>query len=247
MGDADIERVVERMKRGGRRNAAVTGAGISVESGVAPFRGKGGMWEKVDPMKIAHIDAFMRDPVPYWQMRGPFIESLGAIEPNPGHLALAGMQRIGMLGPIVTQNIDGLHQRAGSDDVLEFHGNVASLRCLECGATIPSMQAPLEDRPPRCVCGGVLRPEVVFFGEAIPPEVLVRSQQVAEQCEVMLVVGTSGVVQPAASIPLIAKHHGALVVEVNPERTPLTDAISDVFIEGKGGDVLPRVLELLEK
>lgn len=242
----ELEQVTRRMRQGGARNAAVTGAGISVESWVSPFRGKGGLWEKQDPMKVAHIDAFMTDPVPYWQMRGPFIRSLGEIEPNPGHQALARMQQKGLLGPIITQNIDGLHQRAGSTDVLEFHGNVATLTCLDCQGLIPSREAPLDDLPPRCSCGGVLRPVVVLFGEAIPPQTLERSQQVAAQCEVMLVVGTSGLVQPAASIPLIAKHHGALVVEVNPERTPLTEAVTDVFLEGAAGEVLPRILSALE-
>ncbi len=235
------------MRRGGKRNVTVTGAGISVESGILPFRGEGGLWDKVDPMKIAHIDAFMADPVPYWEMRGPFIKSLSTIAPNPGHLALARMQELGLMGPIITQNIDGLHQKAGSSDVLEFHGNVATLRCIECNDLIPSDRAPLDDRPPRCGCGGVLRPVVVFFGEAILPEALMRSRKAAEDCEVMLVVGTSGVVQPAASIPLFARRHGALVVEVNPERTPLTESISDVFIEGKGGEVLPMLLARMEQ
>lgn len=243
---ADWDRIVEAMRRGGRTNAAVTGAGISVESGVSPFRGKGGLWEKTDPMKVAHIDAFMADPLPYWRMRAPFIESLKDIAPNPGHEALAAMQRRGWLGPVVTQNIDGLHQKAGSTDVIEFHGNVATLECLECGERVDSARVPLSELPPRCGCGGVLRPVVVFFGESIPPEALARSQQAAERCAVMLVVGTSGVVQPAASIPLLARHAGALVVEVNPERTPLTEAVTDVFLEGPAARVLPAILSRLD-
>lgn len=239
----DIEQIADRIAAGGRRNAAVTGAGLSVESGVQPFRGKGGMWEKTDPMKIAHIDSFRKDPVPYWQMRGPFIKSLDAIRPNPGHVALARLQEESFLGPIITQNIDGLHAAAGSTDVIEFHGNVRTLRCQECGRKIPSSDAPLDDRPPLCSCSGVLRPDVVFFGEAIPPRALMRSQQAASDCAVMLVVGTSAVVQPAASIPVLAKQSGALVVEINPERTPLTDLVTDEFLEGKAGEVLPRILD----
>ena len=241
----DITTVAERILQGGTRNAAVTGAGMSVESGVAPFRGKGGLWEKMDPMKVAHIDTFRQDPVPYWEMRGPFIESLESIEPNPGHVALARLQQQGLLGAIITQNIDGLHAAAGSTDVVEFHGNVRTLRCMECPARIPSGEARLRDRPPRCACGGVLRPDVVFFGEAIPMEALVRSQEIAQDCAVMLVVGTSAVVQPAASIPVIARRSGALVVEVNPERTPLTDQVADVFLEGPSGEVLPALVEAI--
>jgi NAD-dependent deacetylase len=243
----DIASVAEKILEGGTRNAAVTGAGMSVESGVAPFRGKGGLWEKMDPMKVAHIDTFRQDPVPYWQMRGPFIESLESIDPNPGHIALARLQQQRLLGAIITQNIDGLHAAAGSTDVVEFHGNVRTLRCMDCTERIPSGSAPLRDRPPRCTCGGVLRPDVVFFGETIPPEALLRSQRVAEECAVMLVVGTSAVVQPAASIPVIARQAGALVVEVNPERTPLTDRVADVFLEGRSGEVLPALLEAVQR
>jgi len=141
----DIDEIARRIVDGGTRNAAVTGAGMSVESGVAPFRGKGGLWEKMDPMKVAHIDAFRRDPVPYWQMRGPFIKSLEAIDPNPGHAALARLQRQGLLGTIITQNIDGLHAAAGSTDVIEFHGNVRTLRCMDCTRRTPSRSASLDD------------------------------------------------------------------------------------------------------
>lgn len=243
----DLEQIARRMIEGAARNAAVTGAGMSVESGVAPFRGKGGLWEKMDPMKVAHIDAFRQDPVPYWEMRGPFIKSLEAIEPNPGHAALARLQHEGRLGTIITQNIDGLHEAAGSTDVIEFHGNVRTLRCMQCAGRVPAADADLDDRPPRCACGGVLRPDVVFFGEAIPPEALARSQRIASRCAVMLVVGTSAVVQPAASIPVIARQSGALVVEINPERTPLTDQVADVFLEGRSGEVLPVLVEAVER
>jgi len=238
----EIDELARRLVAGGRRNAAVTGAGISVESGVQPFRGKGGLWEKMDPMKVAHIDAFNEDPVPYWEMRGPFIKGLRDIRPNPGHIALAAMQREGLLGPIITQNIDGLHSAAGSTDVIEFHGSVRTLSCTSCGSRIPSLEANLDDRPPRCACGGVLRPDVVFFGEAIPPAAMARAERAARGCAVMLVVGTSAVVHPAAAIPLLARSAGALVVEVNPEPTPLTPE-ADLFLEGPSGEVLPHILD----
>jgi NAD-dependent deacetylase len=242
-----LEDIAKRMVEGGKSNAALTGAGISVESGVPPFRGKGGLWEKVDPMEFAHIDAFKRDPAKYWSIRGPFVRDLRSIRPNAGHEALAALEADGMLGAVITQNIDGLHREAGSRNVIEFHGNVQVLYCVECRKRIPSAEAPLDDLPPRCVCGGVLRPDVVMFGEPIPPGPMIRSQEIAGSCTVMLVVGTSGVVQPAASIPLLARRAGALIVEINPEETPLTEVVSDVFLAGKSGEVLPRLLEAVHR
>jgi NAD-dependent deacetylase len=242
-----LEEAAARIVEGGRSNAALSGAGISVESGVPPFRGKGGLWEKLDPMEFAHIDAFRRDPTKYWSVRGPFVRDLRRIMPNAGHLALAKMEEEGFLGAVITQNIDGLHQAAGSRNVIEFHGNVRSLYCMECGKRVGADDAPLEDNPPRCACGGVLRPDVVFFGEAIPAGPMIKSQEAAMSCRVLLVVGTSGVVQPAASIPLMARRAGALVVEINPEETPLTELCSDIFLAGGAGEVLPRLYEAVRK
>jgi NAD-dependent deacetylase len=240
-----LEEIAERIVQGGKRNSALTGAGISVESGVMPFRGKGGLWEKVDPMEVAHIDAFRRDPSRYWTFRGPFIRDLKTIKPNEGHTTLAKMEEKELLGAVITQNIDGLHQLAGSRKVVEFHGNVRTLSCVQCRRTVSSDEAPLEEIPPRCGCGGVLRPDVVMFGEAIPPSAILESERIAADCAVMLVVGTSGIVQPAASIPLIARRAGALIVEINPEATPLTDCVSDVFLQGKSGEVLPKLYEAI--
>jgi NAD-dependent deacetylase len=242
-----LEEVAEKILEGGRRNAALTGAGISVESGVPSFRGKGGLWEKVDPMEFAHVDVFRKDPTKYWSIRGPFVRDLRSVKPNAGHEALARLEENGLLGAVITQNIDGLHQAAGSRNVIEFHGNIRRLYCMDCGGSIRSDDAPLEDNPPRCRCGGVLRPDVVMFGEAIPVEPMERSHQAASGCTVMLVVGTSGVVQPAASIPVIAKRCGALIVEINPDETPLTELVSDVFLRGRAGEVLPRLCEAVER
>ena len=243
----NLEDIAGRIVRGGTRNCAVTGAGISVESGVMPFRGKGGLWEKVDPMEVAHIDAFRRDPSRYWSVRGPFIKDLKNIKPNEGHVALAKMEEKELLGAIITQNIDGLHHAAGSRKIVEFHGNVRTLSCVQCRKSVASDDAPLDDLPPHCGCGGVLRPDVVMFGEAIPPHALLESERLAENCAVMLVVGTSGIVQPAASLPLIAKRAGAFIVEINPEETPLTEYASDVFLQGKSGEVLPALYEVILK
>lgn len=236
-----LEEAAGRIVEGGVRNAALSGAGISVESGVPPFRGKGGLWEKMDPMEFAHIEAFRRDPTKYWSIRGPFVRDLRRIKPNAAHLTLARMEEEGYLGAVITQNIDGLHQTAGSKNVIEFHGNVRELYCMECRGRIRADDAPLDDNPPRCTCGGVLRPDVVFFGEAVPPGPMIKSQEIAMSCAVLLVVGTSGVVQPAASIPVMAGRAGALVIEVNPEETPLTEFCSNIFLPGRAGDVLPRL------
>lgn len=149
---------------------ALTGAGISVESGIPPFRGKGGVWEKIDPMEYAHIDAFMNDPVKVWNVLLKDMKHLlEQAEPHAGHTALAELENRGLLKTIITQNVDGLHQRAGNTDVIEFHGTFAQYRCLACEQRVDSAGIDIREMPPRCACGGIWRPEVVFFGEMIPP------------------------------------------------------------------------------
>lgn len=227
---------------------AVTGAGISVESGIPPFRGKGGLWEKFDPMTYAHIDAFRRDPKKVWQvLLKTLSDTLVKARPNRAHKGLAQLERRGCLRAVITQNIDGLHQQAGSREVIEFHGTMAHHRCLTCDQDIRSKDVDLGELPPRCDCGGVLRPEIVFFGEAIPMAALSNSQQFARMCDAMLVVGTSATVEPAASLPHIAKQHGARIIEINPDPTPLTDAISDIALMGPAGAVMTRLVEALDR
>jgi len=227
--------------------AALTGAGISTESGIPPFRGKGGLWERFDPMEIAHIDAFMRDPAKVWTI---LIKEMKAImdtaEPNDGHKGLAKLEEMGKLETVITQNIDGLHQAAGNTDVIEFHGTFAWQRCMDCSQKYETRKVDISVIPPRCSCGGILRPDAVFFGEMIPQDALWRSRQIASDCDLMLVVGTSAVVHPAALMPVIAKESGAKVVEINPERTPLTDETSDYLIKGGAGDVMNQIIEKLE-
>ncbi len=227
--------------------AALTGAGISVESGIPPFRGAGGLWEKIDPMEYAHIDAFQRDPQKVWQVliKG-MKEVLDAARPNDGHKGLARLEQINKLDTIITQNVDGLHQAAGSKQVIEFHGSFAWQRCVQCGQRIETHQLVLERIPPQCVCGGVYRPECVFFGEIIPQTVLTRSQAAAMACDVMLVVGTSATVHPVAAIPEVAKHYGAVVIEINPETTPLTGRVSDYFLRGSAGALMRRLVAAVE-
>lgn len=230
------------------RNAvALTGAGASIESGIPPFRGPGGLWEKMDPLEVAHIDAFRRDPEKVWRLliRG-MQEVLTAASPNAGHRGLAQLERWGYLQAVITQNVDGLHQAAGSRDVIEFHGSFAWQRCLECGRRRETHRVDLSQIPPRCSCGGIYRPDCVFFGEMISPQLLERSHQLVTRCDVLLVVGTSATVQPAAMMPLLAKETGARVIEINPEPTPLTGRISDFLLQGGAGAVMDDILASVE-
>lgn len=226
---------------------ALTGAGISVESGIPPFRGKGGIWERVDPMEFGHIDTFAQDPGKVWRVLiRDLKEIIDRAAPNDGHKGLARLEAMGLLTAVITQNVDGLHQMAGNKEVLEFHGNCAWQRCMDCGGKTRTQEVDISRLPPVCACGGVLRPDWVFFGEAIPAPALQRSRQLAMRCDVMLVVGTSATVHPAATMPLIARQTGAKVIEINPERTPLTGSISDYLIQGRAGEVLSALVSELE-
>jgi len=216
---------------------ALTGAGISAESGIPTFRSPGGLWEKFDPAVYASIEAFRRDPAKYWSIRGELIRNLDAYRPNPGHLALAELEAAGLLRHLITQNIDGLHQKAGSRSVTELHGNLREIFCLACRRRYLAPRIP-PGTPPRCDCGGVLKPNTVLFGEALPPAALERALREAAGCGCLLVVGTSALVQPAASLPSIAREHGAWVIEVNLERSA---AAAELFLEGPAGVVLPQL------
>jgi len=232
--------------RAARKVVALTGAGMSVESGIAPFRGVGGIWEKYNPEEYIHIDAFRSNPAKSWKLLKEMGEAILRARPNPGHLALAELEQMGHLSSIITQNIDGLHQEAGNTDVIEFHGNARRLVCTKCGRQFRAEDLRLETLPPGCQCGGILKPEVVFFGELIPPGALQRAQQEAQSCDLMLVVGTSVVVYPAADIPKTAKWCGAEVVEINPQPTPLSFSVSDYIIKGAAGKVLPQIVAELK-
>jgi NAD-dependent deacetylase len=194
---------------------------------------------EIDPMEFAHIDAFTKDPVKVWnvlikEMKG----ILDTARPNDAHTALARLEELKILKTVITQNVDGLHQVAGNTDVIEFHGNFAWCLCMDCSERCPTTQIDLAQIPPRCSCGGIYKPDCVFFGETIPPQHLLRSEQIASACDIMLAIGTSAEVHPAALIPVIAKRAGASVIEINPEKTPLTHKTSDVIIPGKAGEVM---------
>lgn len=229
-----------------RSVVALTGAGISVESGIPPFRGKGGLWEKIDPIKYAHIDAYDKNPAQVWEVLFAGLKKvLDKAKPNAGHLGLARLEEMEILNTVVTQNIDGLHQDAGSKDVIEFHGTFATLSCLDCGQGERTNNVDLANLPPRCSCGGILRPDVVMFGEMIPMDHLQRSQMLASSCDVMMVVGTSATVEPAAYLPVIAKRAGAVIIEINPDPTPLTRQVSDAALHGQAGQVMRDLLETI--
>ena len=241
---SDIEGAA-RLLAAATRGVALTGAGISAESGIPTYRGEGGLWTKYDPVKIASIENFLADPSAYWSVardRGP--EVLAA-EPNPGHYALAGLVKAQRLVAVVTQNTDGLHQDAGTDAVIELHGSGRMVECLDCGTREPrrDVQHRLEFQlPPRCrICGGgFLKPTVVMFGEPMPLSAIAEARLLAENSDVMLVIGSSLVVFPAADLPVLAMRAGARLIIVNAEPTPL-DALADVVIRGRSGEVLPEL------
>ncbi len=232
-----------------RRGLALTGAGASAESGIPTFRGEGGLWTKYDPIKLASIEYFMADPSAYWKVSKDRGSVALAARPNAGHDALAALEAAGHLVAVVTQNTDGLHQESGSRNVIEVHGSGRAVQCLDCGNREPraEVQARLDaEMPPRCkVCGGVfLKPTVVLFGEPMPQAAIQAAFVLARHADVMLVVGSSLVVYPAADIPLVAIRAGAKMVVVNAEPTPF-DELAEVVIRGKSGEVLPEIVELM--
>ena len=226
-----------------KMTVALTGAGISVESGIPPFRGKGGLWEKYDPMEYAHIQSFLKNPEKVWRVfLKQFAVDLDTALPNAGHRALAALEAMGKCSTVITQNVDGLHTKAGNTDVIEFHGSFAEHYCMDCNKRARARELDLDELPPRCQCGGIFRPDCIFFGELIPPDALWRSQQLASTCGAMLVIGTSAVVQPAAALPDITKQAGGVIIEINPEETAFTSHTSDVFLKGNAGDVLSELV-----
>jgi len=241
--DQEIDKLARRLV-GARKVVALCGAGMSVESGIASFRGKGGLWEKYDPEEYGHISTLRNHPEKAWIMLREMSREIMRAKPNAGHLALAELERMGLLSSIITQNVDGLHHVAGNTNIIEFHGNLQSVVCMHCGDRQPSSRINLDDSPPRCgKCGGAYKPDAVFFGEAIPPDALNRSHFESKTCDLMLVIGTSALVYPAATMPEIASSAGAEVVEINPAETPLTGSVSDYILKGPAGEVLERLVQ----
>ncbi|MEN8780163.1 MAG: NAD-dependent deacylase [Desulfobacterales bacterium] len=219
----------------------LTGAGISAESGIPTFRSKDGLWERYDPMVYASVEVFRRDPSKYWQIRGDFIRNYDTYSPNAAHRALVELEQMGIVRRVITQNIDGLHRKAGSRRVVEIHGSLREINCQQCGKTYLAPNIP-EGNPPHCECGGVLKPNTVLFGEQLPPEALEAAIRESSTCRVMLVIGTSAVVYPAAHLPAVAKQHGAKIVEINIERA-FPDA--DHVVLEKAGTAMARILDAI--
>lgn len=248
MPDSDLKRAAALLARA-QHGLALTGAGVSAESGIPTFRGEGGLWTRYDPVKVASIDSFLADPSAYWAVSKERGGVALAARPNPGHVALAALEAAGHLVAVVTQNTDGLHQDSGSQHVIELHGSGRSVECLDCGRREPraDVQARLEvEMPPRCRhCGGlVLKPTVVLFGEPMPQQAIEAAFALASEADVMLVVGTSLVVFPAADVPLVALRSGARMVVVNAEPTPF-DRLAEVVIHGRSGEILPELVSLI--
>ena len=278
-----MEQLIERAARdlfNSKYAIALTGAGISTESGVPDFRGPSGIWTK-DPeaerRAYRSYERFLKDPKQWWEERLNSQSLLGDLEkamPNSGHYALAELEKLGILKCVITQNVDGLHEKAGTKNVLEYHGSVLKLRCTACTSRFSRDEFDLEklrrenELPPRCPkCGGVIKTDGVAFGEPIPSDVAHQSLEEAWKCDLMLICGTSAVVYPFADLPRIARQRkieregktetglyavdkvpAATIIELNAEPTPLTEeGISDYLIRGKTGEILPRIVEELKR
>ena len=277
-----MENLIERAAKelvDSRYAIALTGAGISTESGIPDFRGPSGIWSK-DPEaeRRAYLsyERFLEDPKAWWEERLTSPNLLGNLEkamPNSGHYSLAGLEKMGILKSVITQNIDGLHEKGGTENAIEYHGSVLKLRCTDCNSRFPSHAFDLakllreNQLPPHCPgCDGILKTDVVYFGEPIPSDVAHRSLEEASKCDLMMICGTSAVVYPFANLPRIArqrKRGGArkteiglhvveefpvTIIEINAEPTPLTaEGLSDYLIQGKTGEILPKILERVKK
>ncbi|MFX1295282.1 MAG: NAD-dependent deacetylase [Promethearchaeota archaeon] len=254
METSEIEKKFElaaKLIKKSRCIVALTGAGSSTESGIRDFRGPNGLWKEEDPMKWAHIDTFMRDPGAYWARAADSNRGLNfnKIEPNEGHKGLAELERLGKLTVVITQNVDGLHQKAGNTDVIELHGTALKAHCLKCGAQYKRADV-IErvrngENPPLCTqprCKGILKSNTILFGESLPQYALLRAYQLSETCDLMIVLGSSMVVYPAAQLPNVARKCGANIIIINLEETE-KDYLADIVINGKIGDILPKIIK----
>lgn len=220
----------------------LTGAGVSAESGVPTFRGEHGLWKKFRPEELANVEAFLNNPelvLAWYQHRRDIIDN---IEPNPGHYCLAKMEQHFSEFTLVTQNVDGLHRRAGSHKIYELHGNILRNKCFQCGKAIDRIDFVEGEDLPKCDCGGLIRPDVVWFGEILPEAALRNSAEKSAEADLFFSIGTSAIVYPAAALPLTAKRGGAYLVEINVERTELSPMADEVLL-GPSGEILPKLLE----
>ncbi len=251
---AELERA-GRLLHQSRFAIALTGAGLSKESGVPTYRGEGGLWTRDGEPPLNGFQIFMQNPASWWEQRlaaatkptNELALAIAAAEPNAGHNALVDLERGGYLRTVITQNIDDLHRRAGADRLLEIHGNRTMLRCIDCEARYTAGQVPTDELPPRCDrCGGIIKSDTVMFGEPIPKQVLEACYSAASRADCVLVVGTSALVTPAADLPLIVWRSGGVLIEVNVDATPLT-RLGSATLRGRSGELLPLLASAVEK
>jgi NAD-dependent deacetylase len=243
-----------RIIGGSRHVVALVGAGLSAESGVPTFRGPDGLWTKHGEPDLRDYDRFVEDPERWWRQRmepsartGDLVRALQEAVPNEGHFALREMEEAGWLKHIITQNIDNLHQIAGSQAITEIHGNRTKLRCMGCGQRWPFEEFSLDELPPKCPdCANIVKSDTVMFGEPIPPDALRECIEQTRACDCMLLVGTSAVVYPAAGFPIEVKQSGGSLIEINPNETPLSE-LSDVVMRAPSGQALPKIVEALKQ
>ena len=236
------ERLLTRLKRA-KSVVVLTGAGVSAESGVSTFRDPDGLWANFKPEELATPEAFKKNPKMVWEWYAWRREKIKKVKPNPGHYALAEMEKIFPKFALITQNVDGLHYVAGSRNILELHGNIHRNKCFKCEKIYPE-GVESEQIPPKCSCGGFLRPDVVWFGELLPAGILEKSYQLSQSCDLFFSIGTSALVHPAASLPLYAKKNGAYLVEINPGPTEISHLVDETIL-GKSGEILPNLVSAL--
>ena len=234
---------LENKLRSAEKIVFVTGAGISQESGIPTFRGKDGIWRKHDPMKLATIDAFYEDPKLVWEWYEDRRKNILAAQPNPGHKAIAELEKFAKV-VVLTQNVDGLHQRAGSTSVLELHGSIIRIKCTVCNFK-DEITSSFENLPPICKCGEMLRPDVVWFGEGLPQDVWGEAISHANSCDAMIITGTSLVVSPANTLPMYARQNNSILIEVNPEPTAMTSEM-DLSLQKTSAKALPELVSIFE-
>lgn len=241
----EVEKAAKLIRKA-KYAVAFTGAGISAESGIPTFRGDDGLWNTHHPIYL-EIDFFHKKPLQSWiKIKEIFYDNLDEAQPNIAHKVLAKMEERSFVESVITQNIDNLHQKAGSKYVYELHGNYKKLACTECSSEYDLSFADLNYLPPTCyVCKGILKPNIVFFNEEIPQYVKTRSFAEAKKADVMIIIGTNAEVLPAADLPVIAKENGAKIIEINIQESHLTNTVSDIFLKGKATEVLKKIGEFL--
>ena len=238
-----IKEAVDLIKNS-RYTTAFTGAGISVESGIPPFRGEGGLWNKYDP-NILDLITYRDNPEKSWPViKELFFDFFGEAKANKAHYALAELENKGLLRSIITQNIDSLHKEAGSEKIFEYHGNCRQFICFDCDNIENVATKELTEKPPKCEkCGGLLKPDFIFFGEGIPLQAFEDSLAAARDCDLMIVIGTTGEIMPASTLPYMAKEMGAKIIEINTNESAYTSTITDVFLQGKATEIMTKIIE----